>query len=440
MVVFVSIVLFCTYVKLILCDLCDPYHGSEGAYDCVHMPKYNGYQWAVCLSSHSLKTHTSGYMDCHGSAFCWLPCTQSVNPNVEQGHVAHECICDPTENERRKRSLLAEGGKMEVTVSPVCYIPAMESNCQWYSSCLESHSPCEENDFHYAISYGKAICSIFLESFNSFSEDGKSWIMSSQKCIEDRLRSVLMPNDTSDCNNVHNRAYKAHTDCYLRQSNPGFCNLQHVDQMKIYWSIKQVYQNAFSEYFDEGMAEFRTCLRNDVYMEQIEYVFYVEKNINKVYEVDEKDFAMALAEKFAFSSHGVDWDVDLNMYNRSRSKRDTDFSRSKKYQPIRVLVSRKQVDLVDRSRRSPNQNHLRKTDESEYDKGFLENLDKNIINGLKEENFQVLDIDVKKRKKRTIGALLVTAGKYFHANQFVCYRKLFWLYLVWLYLVIEILA
>lgn len=262
-----------TYLNLAYGNLCDPSNGPEGTYDCVHIPEYDSYQWAVCLSSQTLRKHTSRSFGCKGSSYCWLSCTKSIYPTSLFGYVAKECRCDPIENEKRKRSLQGNIQNVKVKVPPECYIPSFTSNCDWYSHCLEAHSSCEQTEFHYAVSYGKAICSIFVDTFNSFSEEGKKWITSSQKCIANKLKSILMPNDKSDCRNLRERAYLAHTKCYLYLSRPRFCSLQHTDQMKIYWSIKQVYQNSFSEHFDDAMAKFRSCLRNDVYNEQKEYIF-----------------------------------------------------------------------------------------------------------------------------------------------------------------------
>lgn len=387
-----------TYPNLAYGNLCDPSNGPEGTYDCVHIPKYDDYQWAVCLSSQTLRKHTFGFLNCKRSAYCWLPCTKSVYPKSLIGHVSQECKCDPIENERRKRSLHGNIQEMKVTVPYECYIPAFTYNCEWYYNCLEAHSSCEQTDFHYAVSYGKAICSIFLETFDSFSDDGKYWITSSQKCISDQLKSILMPNDTSDCKNVRELAYKAHTKCYLNYSKPRFCNLQHTDQMKIYWSIKQVYQNSFSEHFDVAMAEFRSCLRNDVYEEQKKYIFYVEKDITTTPEGIEKDFASSLANQFAFSSHGLDWDVDIQMSNRMRTKREIDFYRKKKYQPVGIFVSRQRVKLVERSRRTLFKYLLRTTDESEYDETFLKSFDESITNALKDDTLHVVSNAMSKRK------------------------------------------
>lgn len=281
---------------------------------------------------------------------------------------------------------------MKVTVPYECYIPAFSNSCEWYTNCLNAHSPCEQTEFHYAVSYGQAICSIFLETFDSFSEDGKNWITSSQKCIADKLKSILMPNDTTDCKNVRELAYLAHTKCYLNHSKPQFCNLQHTDQMNIYWSIKQVYQNSFSEHFDDAMAKFRSCLRNDVYGEQKEYIFYVKKDIDTTPKAIEKDFASSLADQFAFSSHGLDWDVDLLMSNRMRTKREIDFYSEKRYQPVGIFVSQQRVKLVERSRRNTvRHNYLRQTDKNEYNKDFLDSFDKSITNALIGDRLQVTD-------------------------------------------------
>lgn len=381
-----------TYLNLAYGDLCDPNKGPEGAYDCVHIPKYDGYQWAVCLSSQTLRKHTFGFLNCKRSPYCWLPCTKSVYPKSVIGHVSQECKCDPIENERRKRSLHGNIQEMKVTVPYECYIPAFSNSCEWYTNCLNAHSPCEQTEFHYAVSYGQAICSIFLETFDSFSEDGKNWITSSQKCIADKLKSILMPNDTTDCKNVRELAYLAHTKCYLNHSKPQFCNLQHTDQMNIYWSIKQVYQNSFSEHFDDAMAKFRSCLRNDVYGEQKEYIFYVKKDIDTTPKAIEKDFASSLADQFAFSSHGLDWDVDLLMSNRMRTKREIDFYSEKRYQPVGIFVSQQRVKLVERSRRNTvRHNYLRQTDKNEYNKDFLDSFDKSITNALIGDRLQVTD-------------------------------------------------
>lgn len=105
-----------TYLNLAYGDLCDPNKGPEGAYDCVHIPKYDGYQWAVCLSSQTLRKHTFGFLNCKRSPYCWLPCTKSVYPKSVIGHVSQECKCDPIENERRKRSLHGNIQEMKVTV------------------------------------------------------------------------------------------------------------------------------------------------------------------------------------------------------------------------------------------------------------------------------------------------------------------------------------
>lgn len=381
-----------TYLNLAYGDLCDPNKGPEGTYDCVHIPKYDGYQWAVCLSSQTLRKHTFGFLNCKRSPYCWLPCTKSVYPKSVIGHVSQECKCDPIENERRKRSLHGNIQEMKVTVPYECYIPAFSNSCEWYTNCLNAHSPCEQTEFHYAVSYGQAICSIFLETFDSFSEDGKNWITSSQKCIADKLKSILMPNDTTDCKNVRELAYLAHTKCYLNHSKPQFCNLQHTDQMNIYWSIKQVYQNSFSEHFDDAMAKFRSCLRNDVYGEQKEYIFYVKKDIDTTPKAIEKDFASSLADQFAFSSHGLDWDVDLLMSNRMRTKREIDFYSEKRYQPVGIFVSQQRVKLVERSRRNTvRHNYLRQTDKNEYNKDFLDSFDKSITNALIGDRLQVTD-------------------------------------------------
>lgn len=400
-----------TYLNLAYGDLCDPNKGPEGTYDCVHIPKYDDYQWAVCLSSQTLRKHTFGFLNCKRSAYCWLPCTKSVYPKSVIGHVMQECKCDPIENERRKRSFWFIP-KM-ITVSPKCYIPAFTSDCEWYSHCLEARLPCEQTEFNYAVSYGKAICSIFVETFNSFSEEGKNWITSSQMCIADKLKSVLNPFRKSDCKNLRKRAYLAHTKCYhlhlyRYRSGSGFCNLQHTDQMKIYWSIKQLYQNSFSELFDEAMAKFRFCLRNDVYRKQKKYIFYVEKKTDTIPGAIEKEFASSLADHFAFSSHGLDWDVDLQMSNRVKSK-DEDFYTEKMYQPVGIFVSQQRVKLVERSSNAPVQYRLRKMDESEYDKNFLVSFDESIIDKLKEDN-----LHISKQGWFVSGVMIKSGGEILH--------------------------
>ncbi|XP_062576307.1 uncharacterized protein LOC134238210 [Saccostrea cucullata] len=418
MVFIMKILLFFIFVNLILCETCDPSHGSEGVYDCVRIPKYDGYQWAVCLSTESLKKHTAGHMGCQGSSFCWLPCTQSVYPEIREGHIAKECVCDPAENERRKRSLALEGREARVSVPPACYIPALDNNCQWYSNCLEAHSSCERSDSNYAISYGKAICSIFSDEYNSFSDDGKSWIRSSQKCIEDRMRSVLMPNNTEECRNIRERAFRVHSDCYFQNNNARFCNILGTDQQKIYWSIKQVYEHAFSEKFDEGMAKFRSCLRNDVFGHQRKFMFYVEKDLDE--NIDENEFASSLVKMFDFSSHGIDWDVDKAAYSRKRRE----VNKRKGYQIVGIFVSRKQVDFIERSRRSTNQPFLQKTPNNEYDEKFLESFNKSITNGIANDALEVLNIDVSRRKKRAIGLVAVTAQAVILCNScFGCIRS-----------------
>lgn len=400
-----------TYLNLSYGNLCDPSNGPEGTYDCVHIPKYDSYQWAVCLSSQTLRKHTSRSFGCKGSSYCWLSCTKSIYPTSLFGYVAKECRCDPIENEKRKRSLQGNIQNVKVKVPPECYIPSFTSNCDWYSHCLEAHSSCEQTEFHYAVSYGKAICSIFVDTFNSFSEEGKKWITSSQKCIANKLKSILMPNDKSDCRNLRERAYLAHTKCYLYLSRPRFCSLQHTDQMKIYWSIKQVYQNSFSEHFDDAMAKFRSCLRNDVYNEQKEYIFYVKKDIDATPKAIEKEFASSLADHFAFSSQGLDWDVDVQMSNRMRTKREIDFYSEKRYQPVGIFVSQQRVKLVTRLKRAPNQHHLETTKESEYNETFLKSFDGDIIDALKKDRLQILDIAQSERKWQSYAFLIATGGK-----------------------------
>lgn len=361
-----------TYLNLAYGDLCDPNKGPEGTYDCVHIPKYDDYQWAVCLSSQTLRKHTFGFLNCKRSAYCWLPCTKSVYSKSVIGHVMQECKCDPIENERRKRSFWLIPRKITVPIE--CYIPAFTNDCEWYTNCLEAHSPCEQTEFPYAVSYGKAICSIFFETFNSFSEEGKSWITSSQKCIVDKLKLMLMTKSKLDCKNVRRTAVSVHTQCYVHNSEPRFCDLQHTDQMKSYWSIKQLYQNSFSEHFDSAMAKFRSCFRNDVYGKQKKYIFYVEKEIDTIPEAIEKNFASSLASQFGFSSHGIDWDVD-----RIKSKRE------KNYQPVVIFVSQQMVKLV----KTPIQYRLRKTEKREYDETFLKSFEESIVDSFREDKLDV---------------------------------------------------
>lgn len=382
-----------TYLNLAYGDLCDPNKGPEGTYDCVHIPKYDDYQWAVCLSSQNLRKHTFGFLNCKRSAYCWLPCTKSVYPKSLIGHVSKECKCDPIENERRKRSLHGNIQEMKVTVPYECYIPAFTNNCEWYTNCLEAHSPCEQTEFPYAVSYGKAICSIFFETFNSFSEEGKSWITSSQKCIVDKLKFMIMTRIKLNCKNVRRVAALVHTYCYVHNSKPRFCDLQHTDQMKSYWSIKQLYQNSFSEQFDFLMAIFRSCLRNDVYDKQKKYIFYVEKEIDTLPEAIEKNFASSLASQFGFSSHGIDWDVD-----RIKSKRE------KKYQPVVIFVSQQMVKLV----KTPIQYRLRKTEKREYDETFLKSFEESIVDSFREDK---LDVANPKHAWHISGVMIESGGE-----------------------------
>lgn len=202
-----------------------------------------------------------------------------------------------------------------------------------------------------------------------------------------------------------------HTKCYLYLSRPRFCSLQHTDQMKIYWSIKQVYQNSFSEHFDDAMAKFRSCLRNDVYNEQKEYIFYVKKDIDATPKAIEKEFASSLADHFAFSSQGLDWDVDVQMSNRMRTKREIDFYSEKRYQPVGIFVSQQRVKLVTRLKRAPNQHHLEITKESEYNEAFLKSFDGDIIDALKKDRLQILDIAQSERKWQSYAFLIATGGK-----------------------------
>ncbi len=169
------------------------------------------------------------------------------------------------------------------TLTSTCFSPA-GAECDWYRDCLEERHPCGNADTGYAISYAEKFCNLYNQRLSSFSEDGQLWLNVPRKCLQVDLVPLLRPCENPTCDDIKQRAFDSHSDCYLSPSNgPSICHLGGRDWAQVFWTIKSAFVSEFVESM-MGMVEvLGHCIKKTVSL----YVDYASAAVSLVIDLPE---------------------------------------------------------------------------------------------------------------------------------------------------------
>ncbi len=146
-------------------------------------------------------------------------CTPGMKVRLEgpAGHYSPECKCE------------------------WCHKVTDASRCEWYEECLNLVHPCDEEETHYALEYGKHFCNLYNERMNAFTQEGQQWIQAVRTCLQNELKPLLNKSPGSvSCEHIKEQAFASHTPCYLNPGHgtPSICDLKRRDWAQAFWTIK----------------------------------------------------------------------------------------------------------------------------------------------------------------------------------------------------------
>ena len=251
--------LYCVFTVFALSNLgnfclaargeCNIRTGPAGRFGCINIDRYQGEQYASCLSSAYIKQKSGGKHHCINwwADYCWYQCMLE-NHNQDNGPVSKDCACTDNPDESLPTETLPLPEK--------CYSPDGR-DCSWYRDCLEKKHPCAGHQADYAIKFAEKFCLLFIDNYNSFSSKGQQWVDGVRKCLQVTLVPMIRPYFNGDCEDIKKEAFDSHAPCYV---NPGFgvpsmCDLSCGDWLSVFWTIKSSFLTSDAFRVLTGMIE-----------------------------------------------------------------------------------------------------------------------------------------------------------------------------------------
>ncbi|XP_033753035.1 uncharacterized protein LOC117336532 [Pecten maximus] len=232
-----------TFLFLALCGVITSVSGKcgpVGSTKCLHARGYIGYQWATCLTDAYIQTKSNDRHACENSPttrYCYYQCMCELYDECDGPSVRGLCSCDPydTDTSHTPESL--------APLPSWCFSPA-GATCSWYEDCLQKRYPCPGSSAENAFTLAKNFCDLFNNHKTSLATNGQDWIGAVSKCLQFVLVPILRPWQSLviTCTSIKNVTFASHSKCF---SGLQFCSLSFSDQMKIFWTIKGGFTDAF---------------------------------------------------------------------------------------------------------------------------------------------------------------------------------------------------
>ena len=217
---------------------CNIWYGPAGNTHCVKFDVYSDYQWATCRTNIYIQTKSNSRHICtyRYATYCYYQCMIDVY-DKNDGDILPYCKCSP-------------GDPLPTETIPLpawCHSPDGTS-CSWYRECLSKAYPqCKDDDDEYAIKYAEKFCTLYDEKLKDFSTQGKNWVNAVRKCLQLKLVPVIDATRQKTCTELKSAAFETHTPCYLdpEPSAPSYCDLSVGDRLRVFWTIKSAFVDAF---------------------------------------------------------------------------------------------------------------------------------------------------------------------------------------------------
>ena len=200
--------------------------------------------------------------------YCYYQCMLDVY-GKRDCFVSSSCKCSP-------------GDPLPTEIVPLsdwCFSPDGK-NCSWYRECLNKTYPqCENDDDDYGIKFAEKFCKLYNNRYSKFSSKGQRWIDAVRICLQLKLVSLLDWTQDKTCVDLKYTAFKSHSPCYLNpdESSPSYCDLPLGDRLRVFWTIKSSFLQAFVPSL-KGLLEVMTmCTRTAVQS----YVYNTKVKIKK---------------------------------------------------------------------------------------------------------------------------------------------------------------
>ncbi|XP_061164465.1 uncharacterized protein LOC133173496 [Saccostrea echinata] len=249
---------------------CDSKNGPPGSPECVLIsnPHYDRHQWGTCVTNNYMQTASKGKFSCveKHATYCYYQCMLEKH-KVESGTVSKDCECNPDQS-------------LPINDLPSwCYSPSGD-NCDWYSQCLEKKFPCQNmHQTSYAINNGVRFCQLYQDHFKLFSTTGQKWINGVRGCLQVALVPLLRPFRKVTCNEIQEKAFNSHVDCYVNPNKdvPSYCSLSDLDRFKVLFTVgPSLFLNCVKKVYPEACANIYESAK------QLVNVVYISCPIHKV--------------------------------------------------------------------------------------------------------------------------------------------------------------
>ena len=217
---------------------CNITYGPAGNTHCIKIDRYSDYQWATCRTNIYIQTKSNSRHICtyRYATYCYYQCMIDVY-GKNDGDILPHCKCSPADPQPTD----------PIPLPAWCHSPDGTS-CSWYRECLSKAYPqCKDDDDEYAIKYAEKFCKLYDKNLKDFSTQGKNWVNAVRKCLQLKLVPVIDATRQKTCTELKSAAFETHTPCYLKpdSSAPSYCDLSIGDRLRVFWTIKSAFVDAF---------------------------------------------------------------------------------------------------------------------------------------------------------------------------------------------------
>ncbi|OWF52566.1 hypothetical protein KP79_PYT18849 [Mizuhopecten yessoensis] len=322
------LVLLFTLFKLIS-GQCFGDSGPSGAYGCVKLSTYHTFpQWATCLTNDYIRARSRGrgkHHECVDSpdTYCWYQCMCETYDECDGADVYGDCVCDPTKPDTATWP--------KPSLPSWCFSPDGKT-CSWYGDCLRQLYPCADTDAEHAITYADVFCELYSVHQLSFAMSGQQWIDGVRTCLQLDLVPIFRPWSNVTCEGIEKQAFASHAKCYERPTtHASFCSLNLGDQLKIFWTIKGAFTNAFVEPVKDLWDVLSDCLKHRKYRADPEdyYTALIQIFVRKQMFVNDNTDRYAgqiidlIAKQQKWEQSGIAWFGYKGMLNRATGNEDS---------------------------------------------------------------------------------------------------------------------
>jgi hypothetical protein len=152
-----------------------------------------------------------GAFDFQSGTTAWMNLTMQVGPQPEEIEIVIG-VSNVVDN------LFQSQVDVDKYGSDKCDNNICDKNCS-----MEAETECGLDG--YALGYGFKYCTMFVNSINSFTSKGQTWVYSTMNCLQKALVSPLQSCE-KNCETLKNLAFSSHPSCYV---NNGVCDLPPLD-------------------------------------------------------------------------------------------------------------------------------------------------------------------------------------------------------------------